>query len=524
MSNVKITNLERSRSSQNSDLLVIVQNDVTKTISKNDFVRSIVHDLGSLTSKIQSVQNLVQKTTIKKTSPVFNTQVSAKNPEMDSHLATKFYVDSNLAGAVRDVKGSEVSNILRYSSRLDQSLSSAFDIVHKHYVDTELAKTLKVLQEHSDSSFPVASEGDTFLFTENHEDFSNTGIEVTSGDIMICINTSNGGENAGSDFIILNTNIGVATEESVGLVKLATDEEIANYSGFSSAVTPPILKLDKETSSAYNYTLVDAVSTTLLESNKGIIGVNTATSATTITLPLISLLAYPRFTKYTIKDESNNASRNNITIATTNPDTIDDNNSSSIVINSNKGSIELYTNGEGKWFTVGGSTSISTTSTSSSSVSTASSSYAFAYAGEVGNSGTTLNTIKEATVDLTDLNFHEGVRVYASGEMAANANTKRIYIYWDGNITNITNRVIQAPNGLNWMLEAYIMKSEVEDTASVSSRILFQGANPELYSASSNTDYDWQTASGTVIALKVQGGDNNDILTNTFLIEKILYR
>lgn len=84
-----------------------------------------------------------------------------------------------------------------------------------------------------------------------------------------------------------------------------------------------------------------------LTSSDEFVGVKyTTTSAVLITLPEISTI---NKVKYTIKDEGGNAGTNNIVIERSGTDTIDG--QPSITISTNYGSINLYHDNSGKWYT-----------------------------------------------------------------------------------------------------------------------------------------------------------------------------
>ena len=87
---------------------------------------------------------------------------------------------------------------------------------------------------------------------------------------------------------------------------------------------------------------------TILEADE-IIGVTTASGIVTVTLPQISALSTPsKHKKYNIIDEGGNAASNNITIATTGGDTIN-NAASPLIISSNNAITNLYSDGGTNW-------------------------------------------------------------------------------------------------------------------------------------------------------------------------------
>jgi len=90
---------------------------------------------------------------------------------------------------------------------------------------------------------------------------------------------------------------------------------------------------------AGNYTIVAA--------DPLYIGVTSTAAPRTITLPAASAVTAGR--TYVVKDESGAAGTNNITVARAGADTIDG--ATSKVINTNYGSVMLYSDGVSKWFT-----------------------------------------------------------------------------------------------------------------------------------------------------------------------------
>jgi len=514
MANVKITNLERSRASHNSDLIMIVQDDKTRTITKTDFVRSLVQDLGSLSSKFQKLQQTVQKTTIKKTAPKFNTVVSGKNPKLPQHFSTKEYVDGKLRGLVDDVPGATINNILKYDSALDTSISNAFQIVHKHYVDTALKSTLKVLQHHSSNSFPSASEGDTFVMSNSYATFANTNEEVTAGDILICINSSSGGATANNDFVILNTNISVASEDSLGLTYIASADEVTSYTGPSSAITPLSLKVEKEASAQYNVTEVSSAVYSLKESEKGLVSVNTISTSVEVTLPSIGQLAYPKFCKYIIKDEGLNSSVNNIVINAAGTDTIQ--NDKTYVLKSNGASVELY-NHNGTWYSIGVS--------SSSAVGSSESSEGFSKYSTVArlfnSTSTAAVTAASSIEDFSQYNLGEGFKVTAAGEVGSNSAGKTISLFLNGLTSNVTNATTGSPTSKSWILEATVLRSQDKGGAYaiIFGQITFDGVAADTFQA---YDYsmDWTRTDGS-ISIITNNSTASDIKTTAFIIERI---
>lgn len=87
---------------------------------------------------------------------------------------------------------------------------------------------------------------------------------------------------------------------------------------------------------------------TIIAADPDYIGITSTAAARTITLPTANLLAPGR--TFTVKDESGAAATNNITVQRAGTDTIEGANTK--VINTNYGSVRLYTDGVSKWFAV----------------------------------------------------------------------------------------------------------------------------------------------------------------------------
>lgn len=80
-----------------------------------------------------------------------------------------------------------------------------------------------------------------------------------------------------------------------------------------------------------------------------LIGVDTSSAVATVNLPASDSLTPG--TIVTVNDEGGNAATNNITIAPDGTDTIDGA-ASSVAISADNGTVKLYTNGAGAWFTL----------------------------------------------------------------------------------------------------------------------------------------------------------------------------
>lgn len=87
---------------------------------------------------------------------------------------------------------------------------------------------------------------------------------------------------------------------------------------------------------------------TILITDPAYIAITSTAAARTITLPAAS--AVPAGKTFIVKDESGGAGTNNITVQRAGSDTIDG--ATTKVVNTNYGSVRLYSDGVSKWFTV----------------------------------------------------------------------------------------------------------------------------------------------------------------------------
>ena len=203
---------------------------------------------------------------------------------------------------------------------------------------------------------------DCFLIENTFSTFATNGPEVQEGDILVCIENSEGGTHGevGHQFAIVNTNIVFATEELAGILKVAKNEDLLNLDTNESALTPFTYKKVLETSSQYNRNILEFPTNILTEDQKGIIGVDCRRNSVSITLPTISRLTHPTITKFTIKDEYGTAAKNNITLIANGGNSIQG--SRTHKITDNFSSITLYSDSENKWYIENSFTSSAETS------------------------------------------------------------------------------------------------------------------------------------------------------------------
>lgn len=71
---------------------------------------------------------------------------------------------------------------------------------------------------------------------------------------------------------------------------------------------------------------------------------------------------------------------------------------------------------------------------------------------------TTETTLDTVTVNAKALRANNGFHIHMSGAFAGNSNTKTLRFKWNGN-TVVSNDRTAAPNGVNWVFDAYVMYS-----------------------------------------------------------------
>ena len=82
-----------------------------------------------------------------------------------------------------------------------------------------------------------------FISVKEYDIFAEDGPALQKGDLLICLTDSAGGAYgaAGSQFAILNTNVVLASEDEAGILKIATDQEVMDFSSDITALTPKSL-------------------------------------------------------------------------------------------------------------------------------------------------------------------------------------------------------------------------------------------------------------------------------------------
>jgi Cu/Ag efflux protein CusF len=450
---MKISNLPKTSTSAKNDAIAIVQGGVTKSISKEDLLRSLSSLVSNLQAEIRSLKSNVSKNTISKDTPVFNTAIVAPAPSSGRHLTNKDYVDNQLFNTVKNdgtTKLLQALSFLKSPEDLDD-----LDLVPKEYVDEELKNFIGTPQAYNENSYPYTERaGECFIFTADNSNFAE-GPEIQTGDILISLSASSGGTHGevGNQFAIINTNVILATEETAGIVKIATIDELTDLTANQSVLTPLNYKNTLEDSSDYKRTVFATPIVALTEENKGIVSVDTRRNSVTVTLPSIASLEHPKLTKFTIKDEYLNALQNIILINCSGGDTIQ--NSQRYTVNANGGSVTFYNDGTNQWFV---ESNVFSGSELTSGVRTLLTDDITN--GENATSTGAYTSIFSIDVDLRDYAVGTGFKVVAHSLAIANGNTKTTAIGIDGQqVLPSSLTTVTAPNNKYIHQEATVMHS-----------------------------------------------------------------
>ena len=423
----KIKDLPRANKSGRGDLITIVQSGHTRTISKKDLLQELEGSVKKISSQIKSVANKVDRSTLKKGFNRFSSPVIGKEPVSKSHLTTKKYVDDSLQNVLKNDGTTKLELPLSYR-RSPESFAST-DIVDKNFVDKELKSVLKKVRKNAgDSGYPKASAGDTFVIQKNHTQFAVNGPEIQKGDLLLCLEDSEGGTHgeAGHQFAIVNTNVVFANESSAGILRAASVKDVTDLRAQDAALTPLAYKVAQEVGSEFNRTTVSVPTQTLVEDDKGIIGVDCRRNAVTLTLPSIGRLANPKIVKYIIKDEHSNSLKNNITLITSGGNTIQG--ARTHIMNTNGASVKLYNDGESTWYL---ESNVSASAGDTSGVKSFLTNDITN--GEQVTSTGAYESVMSIDVDLREYPVGTGFKVVSHCATAGNGNTKTIAIGLDGN-------------------------------------------------------------------------------------------
>jgi len=497
----KISSLPKASSSSNNDLIVVVQGGKTKHISKEAFLGAIESLSAQNASNIQGLQNKISKRTINKNSPVFTSPVKAGNPSEPNHLTTKEYVDKEFHNVLRDDGVKKLTaplSFLRHPSSF-----SPKDLISKQYADNLLLGVLKNIVRYKGELYPSARAGDSFIFEVGYDAFAEDGPEIQVGDLLICIENSEGGTqgSVGHQFAILNTNITTSNESTSGIIKVATSSDMDSYVSDNTAVTPLKYKEDLDNSSLYNRTLIEVSSYTATENDRGILAIDNRKTPTTLTLPSVKSLKNPAMFKLTVKDEFGQATAKNIVIKSS-ESTIDG--KASITLSNKYQAVTLYNDGKDYYIENNTHTDgvLSGNSIQAGLVKPAA-------------AGVTSSLFSSA-VDLTQFDVAQGFKVTASGNFSATANTKTIKLSIGG-ITTVTNATTTAPNAKSFVASVTILKAPKYAVAY--GALLLDGIAADTFSVYS-LDLDW-TSEILVEITALAATASTDIYAYSFVVEPL---
>ena len=486
----KISELPKASKVNKADRLTILQNGQVKTVTKSSLLKDLEAKISRLAGQLKTFNKTTLSQTVSKSSPAFTKPVKGKNPTSADHLSTKAYVDKNVSDLIRRDGSVGLTNNLSYTSKSEFSKN---DLVDKDFVDTQLKATLKKIQaKDGKQGYPAASAGDVILINTDYDSFATDGPEIQAGDILICLSDSVGGTHGevGNQFAMVNTNVITATEEKAGILKKASTQEATELESDSTVISPLKLKNAMESGSAFNRTPVTISSYTLTEADKGVIGVDCRRSPVTLTLPTIKSLKNPKLVKYRIKDEYKASVKNPITIRTSSSDTIQGNNL--FKLNSNGGSVKLYTDGVDRWFIENNLPTdldaIKVKSVLTDNTTT----------GERVAAAATEETLMSIDVDLNEYPVGSSFKLVTSCAFAGNGNTKTVTLKVDGTQVISSSSAVAAPNGLFGVIESTVLhldtaKSVAYSTASV-------GSN-QAVGVTNNLDLDWETTITVSVAV-----------------------
>jgi len=483
-------NLPRTNTASKSDLITVIQNGTQKNITKGDLLNFLEDSIKDLTNQISSTNTTVSRNAISTTSPSFLGTVSANDPVVPKNLTTKKYVDNLISTTVKSDGSSILTTPLSY-----QSVNNVYkntDVVPKDYIDSKLRQTLKTVSKLSDNlQYPGSNVGDTYIVTSFSESFALNGPEVQEGDILICIENSNGGthEEVGHQFAIINTNVVFSSEENPGIIRVASEQELNNLNTNASAITPLKYKRALELGSEHSRIIVTTPEYIISNETKGIIGVDCRYNDVTIVLPQISGISSSSITKYIIKDEYLAAAKHNITIVPSGDNTIQS--ARSINIKTAGGAIKLYNDGEKQWLVE---------NTSSLSSSGGSAGGAINITTDNISTGETLSNVTGASdfksalsvdVDLRDYPIGTGFKIVMHSVAAANGNTKGTAIGVNGQqILKSSLTGVTAPNLKFIHQELTVLNSTNSKHFVFGTVILGDNSASQL---ANNIDLDWDT-------------------------------
>lgn len=144
----------------------------------------------------------------------------------------------------RDASGDAAFNVLTTNDiTITNAPSAATDGVNKQYVDNLLASGITIkggIDASTNPNYPAAIVGDAYYITVDGKIGGAAGEVVETGDMIIAITDNAGGDEAavGADWIVLQDNIGAASETIAGYIRIATQAETNTGTDDTTAITP----------------------------------------------------------------------------------------------------------------------------------------------------------------------------------------------------------------------------------------------------------------------------------------------
>ena len=277
------------------------------------------------------------------------------DPTSTMHVANKQYVDVATTGKLSTAGGTMTGALV-----LSGDPTAALEPVTKQYLEGTNGvggrwKNPTDQDCSANPNYPASSEGDTLRVSVAGKIGGASGVTVEVGDIILCITTSLGGDQAtvGSEFTIIQTNTVSSSETAAGVIQVATQAETVTGTDDTKSITP--LKLRQEISrvdGTYTRSVNGSgtVNMSLYDTMSGVwLLTGTTSAAVTVNLKEISTLAFTNMT-INLKDAGLNAGINNITVNAGGSDTIEG--SSSYVMNISGQSITLVNDGSTNWYIV----------------------------------------------------------------------------------------------------------------------------------------------------------------------------
>lgn len=145
----------------------------------------------------------------------------------------------------RDVNGDAAFNelVITGNVTINGTPSVATDAATKGYVDGLVSGGVAIqggIDASTNPNYPTATNGQGWYITVAGKIGGAAGPNVEVGDLIVCHTDTPSGDHAtvGNDFLILQNNIGQATETTVGYAEIATDAEVSTGTDDTKIVTP----------------------------------------------------------------------------------------------------------------------------------------------------------------------------------------------------------------------------------------------------------------------------------------------